>query len=120
MGIHHSKHHQAYVNNLNAALESHPELQDKTAIELIVDLDAIPEDIRLAVRNHGGGHVNHSLFWTVMSPKGGGEPSGGLGDDLTVLSVPSTISKPSSPRQRRRSSAAAGPGSASARTATLS
>ena len=78
MGIHHQKHHQAYVNNLNAALESHPELQDKTAIELVADLDAIPEDIRFAVRNNGGGHVNHTLFWTVMSPKGGGEPSGGL------------------------------------------
>ncbi len=82
MGIHHSKHHQAYVTNLNAALESHPELQEKTAIELVADLDAIPEDIRMAVRNHGGGHVNHSFFWTVMSPKGGGEPSGSLADDL--------------------------------------
>ena len=83
MGIHHKKHHQAYINNLNAALESHPELQDKTAIELVADLDAIPEDIRLAVRNNGGGHVNHTLFWTVMSPKGGGEPSGGLADAIT-------------------------------------
>ena len=82
MGIHHSKHHQAYVNNLNAALEGHPELQDKTAIELIADLDALPEGIRMAVRNNGGGHVNHSLFWTVMKPKGGGQPSGGLGDEI--------------------------------------
>ena len=62
MSIHHSKHHQAYVTNLNAALESHPELQDKSALELITDLDNIPADIRGAVRNHGGGHVNHSLF----------------------------------------------------------
>ncbi len=82
MGIHHSKHHQAYVNNLNAALEGHPELADKTAIELIADLNAIPEDIRMAVRNNGGGHVNHSLFWTVMKPKGGGQPSGSLSDEI--------------------------------------
>lgn len=78
MSIHHGKHHQAYINNLNAALESHPELADKTALELILDLDAIPEDIRAAVRNNGGGHVNHSMFWTVMSPDGGGAPSGDL------------------------------------------
>jgi len=82
MGIHHGKHHQAYVNNLNAALEGHPELAEKTAIELIADLDAIPSDIRTAVRNNGGGHVNHSIFWTVMKPKGGGQPSGGLADDI--------------------------------------
>jgi Fe-Mn family superoxide dismutase len=84
MGIHHGKHHQGYVNNLNAALESHPELQKKTAIELIANLDAIPEPIRMAVRNNGGGHVNHSLFWTVMKPKGGGQPSGGLADDINA------------------------------------
>ena len=82
MGIHHGKHHQAYVNNLNAALEGHPDLQDKSALELILDLDALPEDIRMAVRNNGGGHVNHSMFWTVMSPKGGGEPSGSLAEAI--------------------------------------
>jgi Fe-Mn family superoxide dismutase len=82
MGIHHDKHHAAYVNNLNAALEGHPELQEKTAIELLLDLDALPEDIRAAVRNNGGGHVNHSMFWTLMSAKGGGEPSGGLADAI--------------------------------------
>jgi Fe-Mn family superoxide dismutase len=82
MGIHHSKHHQAYVNNLNAALEGHSELADKTALELVADLDAIPKDIRMAVRNNGGGHVNHSLFWTVMKPNGGGQPSGGLSDEI--------------------------------------
>ena len=82
MGIHHDKHHAAYVNNLNAALEGHPELQDKTAIELLIDLDALPKDIRGAVRNNGGGHVNHSMFWTLMSAKGGGEPSGGLADAI--------------------------------------
>jgi Fe-Mn family superoxide dismutase len=78
MTIHHDKHHQAYVSKLNAALEKHPELQDRTALELILDLDAIPEDIRTAVRNHGGGHVNHTFFWTVMNPEGGGAPSGTL------------------------------------------
>jgi Fe-Mn family superoxide dismutase len=78
MGIHHGKHHQAYVNNLNAALEGHPDLEEKTALELLLDLEAIPVEIRTAVRNHGGGHVNHTLFWTVMSPDGGGEPSGAL------------------------------------------
>lgn len=82
MGIHHDKHHAAYVNNLNAALAGHPELQDKSAVELLVDLDALPDDIRMAVRNNGGGHVNHSLFWTLMSPKGGGEPSGSLADAI--------------------------------------
>ena len=82
MGIHHGKHHQAYVNNLNAALEGHPELQEKTALELIMDLDALPEEIRTAVRNNGGGHVNHSLFWTVMGPKKGGEPSGSLAEKI--------------------------------------
>jgi len=78
MAIHHDKHHQAYVNNLNAAVEKHPELFEQTALELILNLDAIPEDIRGAVRNHGGGHVNHTMFWTIMSPDGGGSPSGGL------------------------------------------
>ncbi len=78
MQIHHDKHHQAYVTKLNEAIEKHPELGDKTALELITDLDSVPEDIRGAVRNHGGGHVNHSLFWTIMSPDGGGAPSGGL------------------------------------------
>jgi Fe-Mn family superoxide dismutase len=80
MGIHHGKHHAAYVNNLNAAIEGQTELESKTALELIMDLDAVPEGIRTAVRNNGGGHVNHSLFWTIMSPNGGGEPSGHLAD----------------------------------------
>lgn len=82
MGIHHGKHHAAYVNNLNAALEGHPELQDKTALELLLDLDALPAEIRTAVRNNGGGHVNHSLFWTVMKPQGGGAPSGKLAEAI--------------------------------------
>jgi Fe-Mn family superoxide dismutase len=78
MLIHHDKHHAAYVNNLNAALEKHPELQNKSAEELIKNLDAVPEAIRAAVRNNGGGHVNHSMFWTIMGPNGGGAPSGAL------------------------------------------
>jgi Fe-Mn family superoxide dismutase len=78
MQLHHDKHHQAYIDKLNAALATHPELGEKTIVELISNLDAVPEDIRHAVRNHGGGHYNHSLFWKVMSPSGGGEPTGAL------------------------------------------
>lgn len=78
MEIHHGKHHQAYVNNLNAALEKHPELQSKSVEELISDLNSVPESIRTAVRNNGGGHANHSLFWQILSPNGGGEPQGEL------------------------------------------
>jgi Fe-Mn family superoxide dismutase len=78
MEIHHGKHHNGYVNNLNAALEKHPELAGKSLEELVSNLNTVPEDIRTAVRNNGGGHFNHSLFWTVMSPDGGGEPSGEL------------------------------------------
>ena len=78
MEIHHSKHHNAYVNNLNAALEKHSELAGKSLEELVTNITSVPEDIRTAVRNNGGGHFNHSLFWTVMSPNGGGEPSGDL------------------------------------------
>ncbi len=84
MEIHHGKHHQAYVTNLNAALDGHPQLQGMSAVELVKDLDAIPESIRTAVRNHGGGHVNHSLFWTVMSANGGGLPSGAVADGINA------------------------------------
>ena len=82
MMIHHGKHHQAYVTNLNKALENYPDLQDKTALELILDLDAIPQEIRGAVRNHGGGHVNHTLFWTVMGPRSGGAPDGAIAEAI--------------------------------------
>ena len=82
MNIHHTKHHNTYVTNLNAALEGHADLQNKTVEELISDLDAVPEDIRTAVRNNGGGHANHSLFWKILSPNGGGEPSGELADKI--------------------------------------
>jgi superoxide dismutase, Fe-Mn family len=81
MQIHHGKHHQAYVTNLNNALAKHPELFDQSLEDLLRGINAVPEDIRTAVRNHGGGHHNHSLFWTTMAPPekgGGGEPAGAL------------------------------------------
>jgi Fe-Mn family superoxide dismutase len=78
MQIHHDKHHAAYVNNLNAAIEKHPELGSKSVEALLQDLNAVPEDIRTAVRNNGGGTWNHDMFWKVMAPKAGGEPKGDL------------------------------------------
>ena len=78
MSIHHTKHHQAYITNLNAAIEKHPELAGKSLENLLSDLNAIPEDIRMAVRNHGGGTWNHNMFWEIMEPKMGGMPSGEL------------------------------------------
>lgn len=78
MNIHHTKHHQAYVNNLNAALDKHPELFEKSLLDLIKDLASVPEDIRTAVRNNGGGHLNHSMFWTVMKKAEGQKPEGAL------------------------------------------
>jgi Fe-Mn family superoxide dismutase len=82
MHLHHDKHHQAYVTNLNNALQSHPELQSKSAEELVRDLNSVPEDIRTAVRNNGGGHVNHTMFWRIMGPNGGGEPTGPIADAI--------------------------------------
>ncbi len=82
MQIHHGKHHAAYVNNLNAALEKHPELAAKTAEDLIKDLNAVPDAIRTAVRNNGGGHVNHTMFWQIMGPGAGGAPTGKLADAI--------------------------------------
>ena len=82
MEIHHSKHHQAYITNVNNALKDKPELAAKSVEDLISDLNAVPEDIRAAVRNNGGGHANHSLFWQIMGPNAGGEPSGKLADDI--------------------------------------
>lgn len=78
MEIHHDRHHNTYVTNLNAALEKAPELQDKSLDELLTDLNAVPEAIRTAVRNNGGGHANHTLFWEVIGPNGGGAPAGAL------------------------------------------
>ena len=82
MQIHHDKHHQAYVDNLNKAVADYPELQAKTVEELVADLDAVPEEIRTAVRNNGGGHLNHSMFWEIMTPDAT-EPSGALADAIT-------------------------------------
>jgi Fe-Mn family superoxide dismutase len=80
--IHHDRHHNTYVTNLNAALESAPELQSKSLEDLISNLDSVPESIRAAVRNNGGGHHNHSLFWEVIGPNGGGQPTGAIADAI--------------------------------------
>ena len=80
MEIHHGKHHQAYVNNLNAALEKAPELQDRPLEQLLADLGSAPEAVRTAIRNNGGGHWNHALFWQLMAPNAGGQPGGSLGE----------------------------------------
>jgi superoxide dismutase, Fe-Mn family len=82
MQIHHGKHHQTYVNNLNAALEKAPELQGKSLDDLMRSVNSVPEAVRTAVRNNGGGHWNHSLFWRIMGPNAGGEPSGAVGDAI--------------------------------------
>jgi Fe-Mn family superoxide dismutase len=78
MQLHHDKHHQTYVNNLNAAIEKHGDLQDKSVEDLVAQIDSIPEDIRTAVRNNAGGHVNHTMFWQIMGPNEGGEPTGDI------------------------------------------
>ncbi len=83
MEIHHTKHHQAYVNKLNDALSKH-DLGNQSIEEILRDIKNVPEDIRTAVRNNGGGHANHSLFWQIMSPNGGGQPTGGLGDAINA------------------------------------
>ncbi len=82
MEIHHGKHHNTYVTNLNAALEKHSELADKPVEELISEIKALPADIQTPVRNNGGGHANHALFWQIMSPQGGGEPTDALGEAI--------------------------------------
>ena len=82
MELHHSKHHQTYVDNLNKAIDKAPELSTKTIEELLANLDDAPEEVRAVIRNHGGGHFNHSMFWKFMSPDGGSDPSGKLGNDL--------------------------------------
>jgi superoxide dismutase, Fe-Mn family len=82
MQIHHGKHHQTYVNNLNAALEKHPQLQGKSIDELLRDINAVPEDIRTIVRNNGGGHANHTMFWEIMGPNAGGAPTGAIADAI--------------------------------------
>jgi Fe-Mn family superoxide dismutase len=82
MEIHHTKHHQAYITNVNNAIKGKPDLEKKSVEDLIRDLNSVPEDIRTAVRNNGGGHANHSFFWKIMGPKAGGEPKGKLADDI--------------------------------------
>lgn len=84
MELHHKKHHQGYVDKLNTALEGHEELAGKDLVALLGDVDSVPEDVRRAVINQGGGHYNHSLFWQWMSPNGGGSPTGELADDITA------------------------------------
>ncbi|MDP9382148.1 MAG: superoxide dismutase [Chloroflexota bacterium] len=83
MTLHHDKHHQTYVTNLNTAVEKHPELQNMSAEELVSNLQNVPEDVRTAVRNNGGGHVNHTMFWRIMGPNGGGEPTGPIADAIS-------------------------------------
>ena len=82
MEIHHGKHHNAYVTNLNAAVDKHPELQAKSVEELLANINTVPEDIKTAVRNNGGGHANHSMFWQIMGPNAGGAPSGAIADAI--------------------------------------
>ncbi|MDO7488132.1 superoxide dismutase SodA [Peribacillus sp. NPDC096622] len=83
MNIHHTKHHNTYVTNLNNALEGKQELLSKSVEEIVANLDAVPEAVRTAVRNNGGGHANHTLFWEILSPNGGGQPTGELADAIT-------------------------------------
>ena len=82
MEIHHGKHHQAYINNLNAALEKYPDLQSKSVEDLLRNINTVPEDIRTAVRNNGGGHANHTMFWQIMGPNAGGQPTGAIADAI--------------------------------------
>jgi Fe-Mn family superoxide dismutase len=82
MKLHHDKHHQAYINNLNAAIEKHPDLAKHTPEDLLRNLNSIPEDIRTVVRNNGGGDVNHTMFWAIMTPGGGGEPTGKIAEQI--------------------------------------
>ncbi len=84
MNIHHTKHHNTYVTNLNAALEGQEDLAGKSLEELLANIEAVPENIRTAVRNNGGGHANHSLFWELLSPNGGGEPTGELAEAIAA------------------------------------
>ena len=82
MTLHHDKHHGAYVSNANAALEKHPQLASKSVEDLLRDINSVPEDIRATIRNNAGGHMNHSMFWKIMKPKGGGPPTGPIGDEI--------------------------------------
>ena len=119
MEIHHDKHHAAYVTNLNEALEG-TGVAEQSIEDLCRNIEKVPENIRQAVRNNGGGHANHSLFWTIMGPKGGGKPGGDLGQgDRQRARRLRQVQGSSSPRPASRASAAAGPGSASTRRGKL-
>jgi Fe-Mn family superoxide dismutase len=85
MHLHHDKHHQAYVDNLNKALEKHPDWQKKSVDDILREINSVPEDVRTAVRNNGGGHYNHSMFWKIMKGQGGGEPSGKIAEVIKEL-----------------------------------
>jgi Fe-Mn family superoxide dismutase len=85
MHLHHDKHHQAYVDNLNKALEKHPDLQKKSVDDILRNINSVPEEIRTAVRNNGGGHYNHSMFWKIMKQQGGGEATGKIADVIKEL-----------------------------------
>ncbi len=82
MHLHHDKHHQAYVDNFNAAVDKTPELKGKSAEDILRNLNSVPESVRTAVRNHGGGHVNHSMFWAIMGPNAGAQPTGAIADAI--------------------------------------
>ena len=110
MTIHHDRHHATYVNNLNAALEGHDDLSSKSIEELVANLDAVPENIRTAVRNNGGGHANHTLFWNDLSPNGGGAPTGEVAKRSTEHSEAMTNSKKNSLKQLQLVSVLAGLG----------
>ena len=110
MEIHHSRHHNTYITNLNNALEGHAGLADQSVEDLVGNLDSVPEAIRTAVRNNGGGHANHSLFWTVMSPGGGGDPPETWLTRSTTRLEASMGRATSSPRRLPPVSAADGPG----------
>ncbi len=110
MHLHHDMHHAAYVKNLNAALDKHPELHSKKVEDLLRDLNSIPEDIRGAVRNNGGGHVNHTMFWNIMKPNGGGEPTGRSPMPSRRASATSRPFRRNSMPPERASSAADGSG----------
>src|SRR5438067_1942304 len=82
MEIHHDRHHKAYVDNLNKAIAGHPDLENKPTIEILRNINSVPQNIRQAVINNGGGDANHTMFWEIMGPKGGGKPSGPLADEI--------------------------------------
>ncbi len=84
MHLHHDKHHNTYVTNLNAAIEKYPELGEKSVEDLVADLNSVPEEIKTAVRNNGGGHANHSFFWEILAPNAGGEPTGEIKEAITA------------------------------------